>query len=348
MTISFSQPSLLVKQLIDYETFTYTYILVDPKTQEGAIIDGVKERFKRDLQYVEELGIELLYAIETHAHADHVTSAGMMRQNTGAKIAFGAGAGIMAIDIAIQDGDELPLGNHKIKAIATPGHTSGCMSYYVDGMVFTGDALFVRGCGRTDFQQGDPEALYDNITQKLFTLPDETRVYPGHDYNGRFWSTIGEEKQWNPRIGRGKTKEEFVEIMNNLNLALPKKINEAVPANVNCGINFNPQRYVHEDFSMNDLHKIWEKMGADELIVDNRTPEEFSESHVPGCQNIPLGTEDQKIEELKKYNRVYIYCRSGRRAQTAFTNLTIMGLNNLVCVSHSGMSDWIESGYPVE
>jgi len=348
MTIQISCPTLLVKQLFDRESCTYTYLLVDTKTQEGALIDGVKEQFNRDLQIIEELGIELLYAIETHAHADHITSAGMIRQNTGAKIVFGEANNIKAIDIAVKDGDELPLGNFAIKVIATPGHTSGCTSFYVDGMLFPGDTILIRGCGRTDFQGGDPENLYDSVTQKLFKLPEETRVYPGHDYNGRIESTIGEEKRWNPRVGQGNSKEKFIQIMQNLNLAMPKKINEAVPANMDCGINFNPQRYLHEDFSMNELYKEWKKDDPDQLIVDNRTLEEFAEGHVPGCQNIPLGTESQCVEELKQYKRVYLYCRSGRRAQTALTNLSIIGLDNVICISHTGMADWIEAGYPTE
>lgn len=228
MTIHYSRPSLLLKQLFDRETCTYTYLIIDSKTQQAALIDPVKEQFNRDLQMIEELGVELIYTIETHVHADHSTSSGMIRQNTGAQIVFAHEAGIHAIDFRIKDGDELALGSYTIKAISTPGHTNGCMSYYVDGMVFTGDALFIRDCGRTDFQQGNSATLYESITQKLFNLPAETRVYPCHDYNGRTESTIGEEMQWNPRVGQGNSKETFIAIMDNLNLAVPKKINEAI------------------------------------------------------------------------------------------------------------------------
>ncbi len=348
MVIRISHPDLLLRQLFDRDTFTYTYLLVDTKTQEGAIIDAVKEQFDRDLQLIKELGIELLYAIETHAHADHITSAGMLRQNTGAKIVFGESAGIKGIDLVVNDGDKLQLGSHAIEVISTPGHTSGCTSYYIDGMVFTGDTLLIRGCGRTDFQQGDAKTLYNNVTKKLFTLPDETLVYPAHDYKGRTSSTIGEEKRWNPRLGGGQTAAGFVEIMNNLNLDMPKKINEAVPANVSVGVDYNPRQYVHEDFSMNDLHSAWQHLSADDMIVDNRTPEEFAEGHVPGSVNIPLGEESGHVDELKDCAKVYMYCRSGRRAQTALTNLSLLGLDNLVCISHTGMPNWIAAGYPVE
>ena len=171
-----TRPSLLVKQLYDRESCTYSYLLIDAETQEGAIIDPVRELFDRDMQIINELGIELLYTIETHPHADHVTSSGKIRQATGARIVFSESSGIQAIDIAVKDGEELRLGGYSLKAIATPGHTAACTSYYVDGMVFTGDTLLIRGCGRTDFQDGDPAILYDSITQKLFTLGDEVRV----------------------------------------------------------------------------------------------------------------------------------------------------------------------------
>lgn len=340
--------TLIVRQLMDRDTCTYTYLLIDPETRQGALIDPVKEWVDRDLKLVAELGVELLYVLETHVHADHVTSAGIVRQQTGARIVYGAAADVKAIDVPVHDGETLTIGGHAIKALATPGHTDGCTSYLTDGAVFTGDALLIRGCGRTDFQQGNPSSLYTSITSKLFSLPDETIVYPAHDYNGRMSSTIGEEKRWNPRIGHGASREAFVAIMNNLNLDLPKRINEAVPANLGVGIHFDPRRYVHEEFSMDDLHKVWRALPASTLIVDSRTPAEYEIGHVPGSRNIPFGTEVQHADELKKFEKVYLYCRSGRRAQTAFTNLTIMGLNNLVCVGHSGMPNWVLAGYPVE
>lgn len=343
-----ASPTLLLKQLFDRDTFTYTYLLVDTQTRQGAIIDAVKEQFGRDIQLIKELGVELLYAIETHAHADHITSAGMLRQKTGAKIVFGAHADVKGIDLAVEDGDTLTLGNHSIRVVSTPGHTSGCTSYYIDGMVFTGDTLLIRGCGRTDFQQGDAKTLYDNVINKLFTLPDDTLVYPAHDYKGRTCSTIGEEKRWNPRLGVNQSALEFIQIMNNLNLDMPKKINEAVPANISVGTDYNPRQYIHEDFSMDDLYSVWQDLGENDLIIDNRTAEEYAKGHVPGSFNLPFGTETDHADTLKKYAKAYIYCRSGRRAQTALTNLSLAGVDNLICVSHTGMPDWVEAGYPVE
>ncbi|MDH5354079.1 MAG: MBL fold metallo-hydrolase [Gammaproteobacteria bacterium] len=348
MTLPTTQTSLTVKQLYDRESCTYSYLLIDPSTREAAIIDPVRELFERDMQLINELGLELLYTIETHAHADHVTSSGKIRQNTGARIVFGEASGIPAIDIAIKDGESLPLGHFSIRAIATPGHTSACTSFFADGRLFTGDTLLIRGCGRTDFQEGDPATLYDSITKKLFTLSDETIVYPGHDYNGQTSSTIGEEKKWNPRLGNSRSKESFVDLMNNLNLDMPKKINEAVPANISVGINYDPKRYLQHEFTMNDLHQVWQKLPENCLIMDNRTPEEFAKGHVPGSLNIPLGSENDNIGKINTYDKVYIYCRSGRRAQTTFTNLSFQGMEHLYCVSHSGMPDWIKAGYEVE
>jgi len=353
MTITpYSQPlpinTLSVKQFFDRDSCTYTYLLIDPQTHEGAIIDGVKEQLTRDLKCIEELGIELLYAIETHVHADHISSAGLIRQKTGAQIVYSRAAGIKSIDIELNDGDLLSLGDFQIKAISTPGHTCGCMSYYIGNRVFTGDTLLIRGCGRTDFQQGSSENLYHSVTEKLFNLPDDTVVYPGHDYNGNISSTIMEEKQWNPRLGKQKSLADFITIMDNLNLALPKKINEAVPANEGCGINFNAKAYVHDDFSMVELYKVWQQQNPDNLIIDNRSEAEYLQGHIPNSHNIPLGTEAEHIDALKSFQHIYIYCHSGRRSQTALTNLAMMGLENITCVSHAGFDEWQAMDYPIE
>jgi len=343
-----TSPHLTVKQLFDRESCTYTYLLIDAETGEGAIIDAVLETFDRDMQIINELGVELLYAIETHAHADHITSAGKLREMIGAKLVYGESTGIQAIDIPLRDGDTIRLGHYQIRAISTPGHTNGCTSYFCDGMLFSGDTLLIRGCGRADFQDGDPGTLYDSITQKLFTLADDTIVYPAHDYNGRTSSTIGEEKAWNPRLGGNRSRDEFIAIMNNLNLDMPKRIHEAVPANLSVGINFDANRYLMQDFDMNDLHRVWQDRPDNVLVMDNRTPEEYARGHVPGSRNIPMGTENELVDELRRYDKIYVYCRSGRRAQTTTTNLNFQGLHQIVCIGHSGMPDWEKAGYPVE
>lgn len=235
----------LFNQLIDYESNTYTYLLADPELKEAILIDTVKEQVARELKLIDELGLKLTYVLDTHVHADHITGAADLREKTGCKTAVGKGANVQCADIILNDGDEISFGSFKIKAIATPGHTDTCMSFYVEGqdgatgMVFTGDCLLIRGCGRTDFQQGSNEKMYHSITNKLFSLPDNTIVFPGHDYQGRTRSSIAEEKAHNPRIKLGTSLSEFSEIMNNLKLAPPKKIQIALPANLVCGSTTN-------------------------------------------------------------------------------------------------------------
>ena len=341
-------PKLTVRQLFDRESCTYTYLLYDEITREGAIIDPVIGLFERDMTIINELGVELLYTLETHAHADHITGSGKIRQNTGAKLIYGEKAGVAAIDMLIEDGQSLPLGHYTITAISTPGHTSGCTSYFADGNLFCGDTLLIRGCGRTDFQDGNAETLYDSIVTRLFVLSDDTVVFPAHDYNGRTTSTIGEEKRWNPRIGGDRGKEYFVSLMNNLNLDMPKHIHEAVPANMNVGVDFDPNRYMLKDYTMDDLYQVWKDPPANSAIIDNRTIEEYGRGHVPGSLNIPMGTESEHVGELNAYDNLFIYCRSGRRAQTTATNLHFKGFDNIVCVTHSGMPDWEKAGYPVD
>lgn len=226
---------MIFRQLFDHETWTYTYLLADEETREALLIDPVREKVQRDLQWLKDLDLKLKFILETHVHADHVTGASALRDATGALILVGAGTGTDCADRYLKDGEEFSLGRYRIRALSTPGHTDGCMSYYVDGKVFTGDTLLIRSAGRTDFQQGSPEKLYVSVTQKLYTLPDETRVYPGHDYNGNPYSTIGEEKRLNPRIPENQTPEGLAKIMNNLNLTQPKHIAVAVPANLRCG-----------------------------------------------------------------------------------------------------------------
>lgn len=226
---------LILRQQFDYDSWTYTYLLIDPETKEAVQIDSVKEQVDRDLTIIEQLGIKVKYLLETHVHADHITGASDLRDKIGAEVIYGAGAKVPCADIDLADGETVQFGKYTIKALSTPGHTDGCTSYVVENMVFTGDTLLIQGCGRTDFQQGSSDALYASVNEKLFTLPDETLVYPAHDYKGRSVSTIAEEKAFNPRLGQGKTKEEYIEIMANLNLAKPKKIDASVPANMKCG-----------------------------------------------------------------------------------------------------------------
>jgi glyoxylase-like metal-dependent hydrolase (beta-lactamase superfamily II) len=226
---------MLFRQLFDAETSTYTYLIADPNTKEAILVDSVLEQVERDLKLLQELGLTLRYCLETHIHADHITGTDKLRAATGCLGIVPENAQAACADRYIKNGETLQLGDITIKSIATPGHTDSHNAYLVNNdRVLTGDALFIRGCGRTDFQSGNAGMLYESVTQGLFTLPDDTLVYPGHDYRGHTVSTIGEEKRYNPRFV-GRSREGFIEFMNNLNLPNPKKIMEAVPANERCG-----------------------------------------------------------------------------------------------------------------
>lgn len=230
---------MFVRQLFDRDTWTYTYLVADPANKEAAIIDPVKEQFDRDAQLIEELGFNLKYVLETHVHADHITSSGKLRDRFGAKVVLQEASNANCADILAKDGDVLTLGDKEIKVMHTPGHTDADATFQIEGAVFTGDALFVRGCGRTDFQAGSTESLYSSIHDKIFSLPDETLIYPGHDYKGHTVSTVGEEKAYNPRLGAGKDLEAFAEIMDNLNLPAPARLKESLPGNMRCGADLN-------------------------------------------------------------------------------------------------------------
>jgi len=223
------------KQLYDSESSTYTYILYDSNSLEGVVIDPVLEQFNRDVTLIKQLNLKILFVLETHIHADHITSSSKLRQELGSKVAVSKAANAECADINFDDGHEFIFGGFKINAIATPGHTDTCTTFNCENMLFTGDVLLIRGCGRTDFQQGSSEKLFNSVREKIFSFADETIIYPGHDYKGFTSSSVGEEKLFNARLSLDKTKEEFVEIMENLKLDHPKKIKEAVPANLKCG-----------------------------------------------------------------------------------------------------------------
>lgn len=227
---------MFFKQLLDPKSCTLTYLLADLKAKEAILIDPVDTQINIYLELLKTHGLSLKYSLETHVHADHITASGKLRQQLGAKTAVSALCGAISADIQIEDGDTFEFGeNETIKVLLTPGHTPGSISFLWQDKVFTGDSLLIDGCGRTDFQAGNAEQQFDSITQRLFSLPDETAVYPGHDYKGRWISSIIQERTTNSRLA-GKTKQEFVDLMNNLKLPQPKLIDMAVPANRYCGI----------------------------------------------------------------------------------------------------------------
>ena len=230
---------MLFRQLFEPQSSAYTYLIGCPETREAALIDPVLETVERDLAVLGELGLTLKYTLETHIHADHITGAAQLREATGSKAAVPAASKAAHADVELREGEPVIVGSIRIQPLHTPGHTGDHHAFLVDApngaLVFTGDALLIDGCGRTDFQNGDAATLYRSVHDKFFSLPDETLVYPGHDYQQRRVSSIGQEKARNPRLGGGKTLEEFVAIMAALNLPRPKRMDVAVPANQGCG-----------------------------------------------------------------------------------------------------------------
>ena len=331
-------------QLFDPLSSTYTYLLFDVTSRDALIIDPVDEQIERDLSVLREYGLKLAWTVETHAHADHITSAGQLAEHAGARTAAPEGCGITTAAVQLKDGDSLSFGAERIRALHTPGHTAGSMCYVWRDHVFTGDTLLVNGCGRTDFQSGSAEALYRSITEVLFALPDATTVWPAHDYQGRTHTTIGAEKVGNPRIA-GKTKAEFIAIMDSLGLPKPKRIDEAVPANLTSGLRHDagggpllearPAAGYAGDVSPQLAYKWWRSGEA--VLVDVRTDAEREwVGWIPDA--VPLAWKQwpgMKMNEafdagltaaVPKDKKVVLLCRSGVRSIAAAKRATELGL----------------------
>ena len=334
-------------QLFDTASSTYTYVLFDEATREALIIDPVDDQIERDLAALRQYGLKLVWTVETHAHADHITSAGLLAEHTGARTAAPDGCGITTAAVQLHDGEELVFGNQKIRAMHTPGHTGGSMSYFWQSPtgrhVFTGDTLLINGCGRTDFQSGSAEALYHSLTEVLFALPDDTIVWPGHDYQGRTHSSIGAEKAGNARVA-GKSLAEFVAIMDALNLPKPKRIDEAVPANLTSGLRHDaggdllharPAQGYAGDVAPQLANRWWQDGEA--VLVDVRTDAEREwVGFVPGAVALAWKqwpgmainpSFDQGLKAAASGGKkLVLLCRSGVRSIAAARRATELGL----------------------
>lgn len=344
--------NLILHQLFEKESSTYTYLIYDPSSKDAVLIDPVIEMTERDLKLIRELGLSLKYIFETHVHADHITGSGEIRKRTGAKIGISSAYDMSCADLHLDDNQTVTFGEHSIRAIHTPGHTSGCTSYHLGDWVFTGDALLIRGCGRTDFQEGSAETLFHSVREKLFKLPEDTIIYPAHDYKGFSQSSIGEEKQFNPRLRLENSKEDFIQIMKELKLAQPKKIVESVPANLLCGLPAPFPEIASSNeggvqvLSAEEAHK---RMGQFRLI-DVRGDDEFNNElgHIPGARLKTLGESlSQFLDAAPKDDQFLFVCRSGKRSLEATKLAKARGIEQSYNLE-GGMIRWNELHYPVE
>ena len=350
---------MIFRQLFDQQSSTYTYLLADEKSREAVLVDPVYEQALRDAALIEELGLKLMWTLETHVHADHVTGAWLLKEKLGSRIAIGEKSGAGGADRLIDHAQRIAFGKRHLEAWATPGHTGGCLTYVLDDRMaaFTGDALLIRGCGRTDFQQGDARTLFRSVRERIFSLPDACLVYPGHDYRGLAATSVGEEKLYNPRLGESIGEQDFVGYMRNLGLAHPKQMEQAVPANLKCG---KPEKTptLHQDWApltytfagIWEMQPNWLEEHAGEVqVVDVREPEEFNGplGHVEGAKLVPLGQLADRMKTLTKEIPIVTVCRSGARSAQATLILGKAGFERVANLS-GGMLRWRAQRFPVE
>jgi sulfur dioxygenase len=347
---------MFVNQLFDLSSSTYTYLLADERTDEAVVLDSVFEQHDRDAALIRELGLKLVYSLDTHCHADHVTGAWRMKHAFGCAIGLSPAYGAKNVDLPLRHGDVVRFGDQALEVRATPGHTDGCLSFVTPDltMVFTGDALLVRGAGRTDFQHGDPARLFRSIREQLFTLPDGCKVYPAHDYEGRTASTIGQEKRYNPRIGGTVREEDFVGYMRNLGLPHPKQLDIAVPANLRAGepesgtLPSGPEwgPVVTTYAGMSEIAPEWVATHRDDVtVLDVRSPAELGGElgKLDGAALIPLDELRARVGEVRGEKPVVVVCQSGKRSALATVILKKAGVTRVANVA-GGMVRWRELG----
>jgi sulfur dioxygenase len=350
---------LTFRQLFDPTSSTYTYLLADHG--QAILIDPVFEQARRDAALLRELGLTLVATLETHVHADHVTAAWLHQQRLGSRIGVAATSGAAGADLLLKPGDALRFGERQLLVRATPGHTNGCLTYVLDdeSLAFTGDALLIRGCGRTDFQQGSPGTLYRSVHEQILSLPDTCLLYPGHDYSGRLVTSVDEERRFNPRFGGNSNEADFTGYMNHLGLPHPKLMDIAVPANLRCG---RPQGdagtpsypdWAELTWTFAGLWEIQpqalEDAGQPPQIVDVREPGEFVGplGHIRGALLMPMADLPTRMAELDRTRPVVTVCRSGTRSAQAAQLLTKAGFAHVANLA-GGMLRWRALGHPAQ
>jgi glyoxylase-like metal-dependent hydrolase (beta-lactamase superfamily II)/rhodanese-related sulfurtransferase len=344
---------MIFRQLFDSTSGTYTYLLASRHGGEALIIDPVLERVDRYLQLVRELDLKLVKAVDTHLHADHVTGLGALRDQTRCITVMGENSKADVVSMRVAEGDRIEIEGLRLDVLYTPGHTDDSYSFLYAGRVFTGDTLLIRGTGRTDFQNGDPRAQYESIFNKLLKLPDETLVYPAHDYKGETVSTIGEEKQFNPRL-RVQSIDEYVDLMNNLKLPNPKMMDVAVPANMHVGL--HQENIARQGWAVSAAEAMALRGRADVAIVDLREKSERDKHGViPGSLHAPYPDLPQYINsggmlhELAAATgkRLVFYCAFGERSAMAVQATQDAGLKT-ACHIHGGIDAWKKANGPLD
>jgi sulfur dioxygenase len=351
---------LIFRQLFDPQSSTYTYLLGDAKSGQAVLIDPVFEQARRDAALIHELGLVLTATLETHVHADHVTGAWLLKRQFGSEIALSANAGATGADRPLAHGDRVPVGQRYLEVRATPGHTSGCVTFVLDdeSMAFTGDCLLIRGSGRTDFQQGDPRAMYRSVRSQILTLPPACLLYPAHDYRGLTVTSVVEERRYNPRLGGDIGEADFIGYMSNLGLPHPKLIDIAVPANLRCGRPAQGEAMPAEPtwapltFTFAGLWEILpdalEEHREQVQIVDVRQPDEFEGplGRISGAVLIPLSEMSEAASRLARNRPIVAVCRSGARSAQAVALLQKAGFADVANLS-GGMLRWRAEGHAV-
>ena len=357
---------LIFRQLFDPQSSTYTYLLGDPDSGEALLIDPVFEHVRRDLALLRELGLRPVATLDTHVHADHVTGAWLVKADSGSRIMLSAASAAANADRLLAHGDRVGFGKRHVEVRATPGHTNGCLSYVLDdqSMAFTGDALLIRGCGRTDFQQGSPGQLYRSVHEQLLSLPPGCLLYPAHDYRGLTVTSVAEEQRYNPRLGGDVNEVDFAGYMNNLGLPHPKLMDIAVPANLRCG---RPDPATVQTAGPTwapltcNFSGIWEIQPAaldeclagdhahDIQLIDVREPDEFTGDlgHIPGARLLPLAELASRSAEIDPAQPVVTVCRSGARSAQATVLLQKSGFSQVANLA-GGMLRWRSLALPFE
>jgi sulfur dioxygenase len=340
---------MIFRQLFDATSGTYTYLLASRRGGEALIIDPVLDKVERYLQLVRELDVKLIKAVDTHLHADHVTGLGALRDRTHCITVMGEQTHADVVSMRVAEGDRIAIEGVRLDVLYTPGHTDDSYSFLMADRVFTGDTLLIRGTGRTDFQNGDPRAQYDSIFNKLLKLPDETLLYPAHDYKGDTVSTIGEEKAFNPRLAV-KSIDEYVDLMNNLKLPNPKMMDVAVPANIHVGL--RQEEIARRGWALSAVEAMALRGRTDVALIDLReNGERDKHGTIPGSLHAPYPDLASYIGKGGMLNelaagtgkRLVFYCAFGERSAMAVQAAQDAGFAS-ACHIQGGLDAWKRAG----